>query len=61
MLERLNKDGTAVPLCATEKLQPLYCEQGITWLSKFDLNNKVIFFPLTLALKDAGSTTSARV
>ena len=61
LLERLNKEGDAVPLCATEKLQQLYCERGLSWLSGFDMTNKVVFFPLTLALKNAGSSTSARV
>ena len=61
LLERLNKEGNAVPRCATEKLQQLYCEKGLSWLTGFDMTNKVIFFSPTLALKDAGSTSSARV
>ena len=39
-----------MPLCATEKLQQLYCEKGLSWLSGFDMTNKVVFFPLTLTL-----------
>merc|ERR1712020_360644 len=61
LLDRLNKDDDAVPRCATEKLQQLYCEKGLSWLTGFDKNNKIVYFPLTLALKDAGSTSSARV
>ena len=60
LLDRLNKDDDAVPRCATEKLQQLYCEKGLSWLTGFDMNNKIVYFPLTLALKDAGSTSSAR-
>ena len=30
LLDRLNKDDDAVPRCATEKLQQLYCEKGLS-------------------------------
>ena len=61
LLDRLNRDDDAVPRCASEKLQELYCEKGLSWLTGFDKTNKIVYFPLTLALKDAGSTSSARV
>ena len=35
LLERLNRDDDAVPRCASEKLQELYCEKGLSWLTGY--------------------------
>ena len=60
LLSKINKGDDKIAREASFRLQNLYAEQGLSWCSKFDLQQDCKFLGLLAILKQ-GSSTSVRV